>query len=467
MASIQKINVNRLADQTLVMLLAGGQGSRLHELTQSRAKPSLEFGGEYRIIDFPLSNCINSGCKKIGIVTQYKAQCLIRHIVQGWIKSNRSFGEMTELLPASQQSSKHWYRGTADALFQNIEFIKAIGAKYVLVLGGDHIYKMDYRDMLFTHANSGADLTVSCIEVPADEAAGKFGVVNVDNRDRIISFEEKPAKPQELADSPGYVLASMGNYVFNTEFLLKQLQKDAANLSSEHDFGKDVIPTLINKFAVQAFRFRDINGNKSPYWRDVGTIDAYWKANMALLDEAPPIDLYDQNWPVWSSPSCLPPVKFVRGSKPFDASVEQTVIAGGCVIHPSHLIHSVVLKNCQIQAGAEISDALLLPGVIVGEGAKIQRAIIDCHCIIPAGMTIGVDHKEDKRRGFRISDKGIVLVTSKMIEQLEACFSQAKQTKSLSSLVAMPELKSSDAHMTRHAFADTVFAPPISSHNIQ
>jgi len=354
---LDKPNINQLANDTLVMLLAGGQGSRLHELTESRAKPGLEFGGAYRIIDFPLSNCVNSGFKKIGIVTQYKAQSLIRHLVNGWAKFNQNLGEFLELMPASQQTSEDWYRGTADSLFQNIEFIKSVMPKYVLVLSGDHIYKMDYRDMLEKHVSSGADMTVSCIEVPIKEAAGQFGVMNVDKNDRIMSFEEKPIHPQGLANTPGYALASMGNYIFNTEFLIEHLQQDALDHQSAHDFGKDIIPKLLRTEQIQAFRFRSSNQDSSPFWRDVGTLDAYWKANMALLEKHPAITLCDSSWPIWSAPSCLPPVKFVSGGS-------------------------------------------------------------DSRGDIPDKMQIGVDVRVDMKNGFRISEAGVVLVTQKMLDKL-------------------------------------------------
>ncbi|MFT6738289.1 MAG: glucose-1-phosphate adenylyltransferase, partial [Kangiellaceae bacterium] len=307
----ERLNTNQLANDTLVILLAGGQGSRLHELTESRAKPVLEFGGGCRIIDFPLSNCVNSGFKQIGVVTQYKAQCLIRHLVTTWTKFNQNFGEFLELLPASQQHSEQWYKGTADSLFQNIEFIKSVMPKYVLVLSGDHIYKMDYRDILDKHVKSGASMTVSCIEAPLQEAAGHFGIVNVDCDDAVLAFEEKPITPNGLPDKPNYVLASMGNYVFNTDFLIEQLQKDACNHSSGHDFGKDIIPTILTKHKVKAFRFRTPGASKAPYWRDVGTIDAYWEANMALLADNPSLDLCDNNWPIWSTTGCLQPARFV------------------------------------------------------------------------------------------------------------------------------------------------------------
>jgi glucose-1-phosphate adenylyltransferase len=418
MTSLDKPNINQLANDTLVMLLAGGQGSRLHELTESRAKPGLEFGGAYRIIDFPLSNCVNSGFKKIGVVTQYKAQSLIRHLVSGWAKFNQNFGEFLELMPASQQTSEDWYRGTADSLFQNIEFIKSVMPKYVLVLSGDHIYKMDYRHMLEKHVSSGADMTVSCIEVPIKEAAGQFGVMNVDSNDRILSFEEKPIHPQGLANTPGYALASMGNYIFNTEFLIEHLQQDALNHQSAHDFGKDIIPKLLCTEQIQAFRFRSSNQDSSPYWRDVGTLDTYWKANMALLEKHPAMTLCDSNWPIWSAPSCLPPVKFVSGGSDSRGDITDSLISTGCVVQPSKIKSSLIFENNQIASDADIVESILFPNTKVGKDVVIKRAVIDRNCDIPDKMQIGVDVRVDIKNGFRISEAGVVLVTQNMLDKL-------------------------------------------------
>jgi glucose-1-phosphate adenylyltransferase len=418
MTSLVKPNINQLANDTLVMLLAGGQGSRLHELTESRAKPGLEFGGAYRIIDFPLSNCVNSGFKKIGVVTQYKAQSLIRHLVSGWAKFNQNFGEFLELMPASQQTSDDWYRGTADSLFQNIEFIKLVMPKYVLVLSGDHIYKMDYRDMLQKHVDSGADMTVSCIEVPIKEAAGQFGVMNVDANDRIQSFEEKPIHPQGLADAPGYALASMGNYFFNTDFLIEHLQQDALNHQSAHDFGKDIIPKLLHEEKIQAFRFHDLTLSGKPYWRDVGTLDAYWKANMALLETTPSITLCDSNWPIWSASSCLPPVKFVSDESAKRGDITDSLISTGSVLHPCIIKSSLLFENCKVASDAVIVESILFPNTNIGKDVVIKRAVIDRNCDVPDNMQIGVDVMDDLNRGFRISKDGIVLVTQKMLNKL-------------------------------------------------
>jgi glucose-1-phosphate adenylyltransferase len=418
MPYLEHPNINQLSNDTLVILLAGGQGSRLHELTESRAKPVLEFGGGCRIIDFPLSNCVNSGFKKIGVVTQYKAQGLIRHLVNGWAKFNQNFGEFLELLPASQQNSEQWYQGTADALFQNIEFIKTVKPKYVLVLSGDHIYKMDYRDMLYKHIRSGAQMTVSCIEAPLQQAAGQFGVMNVDSDDLVVSFEEKPVTPTGLIDKPDCVLASMGNYVFNTEFLIEQLQKDAVQHDSCHDFGKDIIPKVLTKQKVQAFRFCALSGNKAPYWRDVGTLDAYWEANMALLLSQPSIDLSDTKWPIWSTTGGLKPARFLGDYKTHTGRVSNSLLSAGCIIYPSAILNSLVFEHSTVGNNAYISHSVLLPNVKVGINVSIKNAIIDSNCVIPDNLQIGESKKEDRERGFRLSSNGIVLVTQKMLDNL-------------------------------------------------
>jgi glucose-1-phosphate adenylyltransferase len=420
MQSLQKVNMDTLTKQTMVMLLAGGHGSRLHELTHERSKPSLEFGVAYKIIDFPLSNCFNSGFKQIGVVTQYKAQSLLRHLVCEWSKFNRHSGEFLEFLPASQQCSEKWYQGTADALFQNIDFIKAIMPKYVLVLSGDHIYTMDYRDMLRTHVNSGADMTVSCIQAPIFEARGQFGVMNVDDDDRITSFEEKPLKPIGLADSPNHVLASMGNYVFNTECLIEQLQKDAQNKGSHHDFGRDIIPKLLKQAKVQAFRFTNPTSMSAPYWKDVGTVDAYWKANMDLLAERPAIDLYNADWPINGESCTQSPTKFITDKNGDSAKINHALIANACIISSAKIRNSLIFNGVNIQSKVNITDSIILPNAKIGRNVVIRKAIIDRDCDIPDDMTIGVDIKEDLKRGFRLSKHEVVLVTKDMLNRVAA-----------------------------------------------
>lgn len=409
---------NALTNNTLVMLLAGGRGSRLHELTGSRAKPALEFGCGYRIIDFPLSNCVNSGFKKIGVLTHYKAQTLTHHLTHAWDKFNHSFGEFLEIMPASQQSASQYYKGTADSLFQNIEFIKSVMPKHVLILSGDHIYKMDYGNILEQHVNSGADLTISCIEVPRHKAAGQFGVVNVDTEDRITSFEEKPRHPKGLIDRPSHVLASMGNYVFNTDVLIKLLQEDALDPNSEHDFGNDIIPKMLSKHNLQAFRFRSLNSGDLPYWRDVGTIDAYWKANIALLEHKPAIELNNFEWPIWSSRNCLPAVKFVSDEFNVSGSTINSLLSNGCEIHPCQIKNSLIFENTRIYSNAYVDKSVILPNVTIGKNSLVKNAIIDRACCVPENFKIGMDAEEDQRRGFRITQGGIVLVTQTMLDKL-------------------------------------------------
>ena len=418
MAQTSTSNAQEICDQTLVLILAGGQGSRLFELTESRAKPGLEFGGNYRIIDFPLSNCANSGLKHIGVVTQYKSQGLIHHLIQGWAKSNQEFGHSFELLPASQQYSTDWYLGTADALFQNIEFIRSVGAKYVLVLSGDHIYKMDYRSMLTEHVDSQADLSVACIEVPVSEAAGQFGVMGVDETDRVTSFVEKPAQPEGLADAPGYTLASMGNYVFNTDFLIEHLTRDSQTSDSEHDFGKNVIPSLIAECHVQAHRFRDKNRDTVPYWRDVGTLDSYWLSNMALLTSSPDFDLYDVKWPIWCEQPAMPPAKFVSGESGLVGTACDSLISNGCTIEGGRVIKSLLFPCSHVLEESLLEECLLLPNSSVGKRARLRRVIVDRGCQIPESLEAGLDHEHDRARGFRVSDGGIVLITQKMLNKV-------------------------------------------------
>jgi len=302
--------VSRITRDTLALILAGGRGSRLHELTDWRAKPALYFGGKFRIIDFPLSNCVNSGIRQVGVLTQYKAHSLIRHIQVGWSHFKRELGEYVEVLPASQRNSPNWYQGTADALYQNVDIIRAANPKYVMVLSGDHIYQMDYANILADHVKRQAKLTVSCLEVPIEEAAGAFGVMTVDEDDRVMAFTEKPENPTPTPDNDKLCLASMGNYVFDTEYLLSLLEQDAITEGSDHDFGKDIIPSIIDTAQVHAYRFKNDDG-KQAYWRDVGTLDAFWEANMEMISPSPKLNLYDHKWPIWTHQTQLPPAKFV------------------------------------------------------------------------------------------------------------------------------------------------------------
>jgi len=408
-------SINKLTRNTLALILAGGQGSRLKELTHWRAKPGVPFGGKFRIIDFPLSNCINSSIRKISVITQYKAHSLIRHIQQGWGHFRGEFGEYVELLPAQQRLRESWYLGTADAVFQNLDIIRSHAPEQVLILAGDHVYKMDYGAMLTAHAENGADITVGCFEVPVEEAKD-FGVIDVDNEHRIIEFAEKPENPKTLPGQPDTSLASMGIYIFNTAFLYEQLIKDSDTVDSCHDFGKDIIPSLINKYRVFAYSFSLDTTQKKPYWRDVGTIDSYWSANQELIGVSPELNLYDSDWPIWTHQEQLPPAKFVFDDDDRRGMAVDSMVSGGCIISGAKIRHSVLFSKVIVQEYAYVKDSVILPDVQIGKNCVINRAIIDKGCIIPDGMIIGEDIEDDKAR-FRISEKGIVLVTPDMLRQ--------------------------------------------------
>lgn len=411
--------VSRLTKQTLALVLAGGRGSRLYELTDWRAKPAVYFGGKYRIIDFPLSNCVNSGIRRIGVLTQYKAHSLIRHLVRGWTHWKKEFGEYVEILPASQRYSDDWYQGTADALYQNLDIIRAENPKYVLVLSGDHIYKMDYGRMLADHVERGADMTVSCLEVPTHEAAGAFGVMKVDGSNRVLAFEEKPEHPSEIPGSPGMTLASMGNYIFNTEFLCEQLLLDSRKPDSTHDFGHDLIPSIIEEFHVNAFPFRDEVTGERAYWRDVGTLDSFWQANMELLDTEPSLNMYDKEWPLWTYQEQIPPAKFVFDYDEYRGHAVDSLVSGGCIVSGARLSRSLLFSSVTVEKHSRLDECVVLPQVKIGEGCTIRRAIIDRGCVVPAGTQIGVDNEQDRANGFRVTQGGVVLVTRGMLGQPE------------------------------------------------
>ena len=409
--------VSRLTRQTLALVLAGGRGSRLYELTDWRAKPAVPFGGKFRIIDFPLSNCVNSGIRRIGVLTQYKAHSLIRHLVRGWSNFQSELDEFVEILPASQRAGGEWYQGTADAIYQNLDILRTHQPEYVLILSGDHIYKMDYGPMIAFHAESEADMTISCLEVPIEEAAGAFGVMTVDESGRIIAFDEKPAQPNPIPGKPGLCLASMGNYVFNTQFLYEQLIKDADMPESEHDFGKNIIPSIIDKYQVYAFPFRDPDTGNRAYWRDVGTLDAFWEANMELVSVSPELNLYDQDWPILTHQAQLPPAKFVFDQDDRRGMAIDSMVSGGCVISGSQLKRSLLFSNVKVHSYAQLEDSVVLPEVEIGRKARIKKTIIDRGCTIPEGMVIGEDLAQDKERGFHVTEKGVVLVTPDMLKQ--------------------------------------------------
>ena len=408
--------VSLLTRDTVAMILAGGRGSRLYELTDWRAKPGVYFGGKLRIIDFPLSNCINSGIRRIGVATQYKAHSLIRHLVHGWT-GFRSDREFVEILPASQRTGDDWYLGTADAVFQNLDIIRTHHPRFVLVLSGDHVYKMDYGTFLAFHAEKEADMTVCCIEVPLEEAAGQFGVMTVDENGRVIEFNEKPEHPDSIPGKEGYCLASMGNYIFNTEFLYEQVIRDADTPGSDHDFGKNIIPSIIDKYQVFAFPFRDPKTGQQAYWRDVGTLDAYWEANMELVSVVPQLDLYDRDWPILTEQIQAPPAKFVFDHADRRGEAIDSMVSAGCIISGASIKRSLIFSNCKIHSYTRIVDSLILPECEVLDGCTIIGAILDRGCVIPEGTEIGVNHDEDRARGFRVTKGGRTLVTPGMLEQ--------------------------------------------------
>ncbi|MCG6938231.1 MAG: glucose-1-phosphate adenylyltransferase [Gammaproteobacteria bacterium] len=413
----QQRYVSLLTRKTMALVLAGGRGSRLHELTEWRAKPAVHFGGKFHIVDFALSNAINSGIRRIGVLTQYKAHSLVRHLRDGWCGFKRALGEFVDVLPASQRIDAGWYRGTADAVYQNLDIIRDHKPEYVLILSGDHIYKMDYGTMLAFHADTQADLTISCIEIPVAEAAGVYGVLQVDESGRVIAFEEKPAKPSEIPGQPGMCLASMGNYVFGTRLLYNELIHDADDEASDHDFAKNIIPAVIHKHEVFAFPFRDPKTGKCAYWRDVGTLDAYWQANIELLNTTPELNLYDSEWPILTDQPQLAPAKFVFNNEDRRGMAVDSMVSGGCVISGATVDRSLLYSNVKVHSYAHVEQSVVLPDVSVGRHTRILRSIIDRGCVIPDRMVIGVNHEEDRERGFRVTANGIVLVTPDMLGQ--------------------------------------------------
>jgi glucose-1-phosphate adenylyltransferase len=409
--------ISRLTRQTLALVLAGGQGSRLHELTRWRAKPALYFGGKLRIIDFALSNCINSGIRRIGVLTQYKAHSLIRHLVQGWSLYSQGSKEFLEILPASQRVGGEWYRGTADAVYQNLDIIRTHQPKLVLILGGDHVYKMDYGPLLAAHVETEADMTVCCIEVPIEEAAGQYGVMTVDAQGRVIAFDDTPEHPAPIPGQDKLCLASMGNYVFNTGFLYEQVIRDADEPHTQHDFGRNIIPNIINNYRVFAFPFRDAGTEGKAYWRDVGTLDAYWQANMELVSVSPQLDLYDNVWPILTHQSQSPPAKFVFDDDKRRGQAIDSMVSGGCIVSGSLVKRSLLFSDCFLHSYSDIRDSVILPGVNVGRHCRIRKAIVDRGAVIDDHTVIGEDHDEDRKRGFRVTPSGIVLVTPEMLGQ--------------------------------------------------
>ncbi|KAF0192137.1 MAG: glucose-1-phosphate adenylyltransferase [Gammaproteobacteria bacterium] len=406
--------VSRLTRDTLALILAGGRGSRLKHLTMWRAKPAVPFGGKFRIIDFPLSNCVNSGIRRIGVLTQYKAHSLIRHIQQGWGFLRGNFNEFVELLPAQQRIETSWYAGTADAVYQNIDIIRSHNPVYVLILAGDHIYKMDYGTMIAAHVERQADLTVGCIEVPLEQAKA-FGVLSVDTDDRITRFIEKPEQPEGVPGRENMALASMGIYIFSTGFLYEQLFKDAYTSSSNHDFGKDIIPSVIHNYRVFAHPFRDETG-KQAYWRDVGTVDAFWEANMELIGVTPELNLYDDRWPIWTHQAQLPPAKFVFDDENRRGMAVDSMISGGSIVSGAVVRRSLLFSNVYVRSYSYVEDCVVLPNVDIGERCRLKKVVFDSGCHVPPETVIGEDRKEDAKR-FYVSPGGVVLVTPDMLGQ--------------------------------------------------
>lgn len=407
--------VSRLTRETLALILAGGAGTRLKGMTRWRSKPAVPFGGKFRIVDFPLSNCINSGIRRVGILTQYKAHSLIRHVQLGWSFLRGELGEFIELLPAQQRLGEHWYAGTADALYQNLDIIRLHSPEYVLVLAGDHIYQMDYGPMLAAHVENGADLTIGCFEVPVEEASS-FGVMQVDDQWQVTDFAEKPQNPTTVPGDASRALASMGIYIFNTDYLFEMLIRDANNVNSARDFGKDVIPAAINESRVFAYPLRDPDTGEKAYWRDVGTIDAYWAANMELIGVTPELNLYNNDWPIWTYQEQLPPAKFVFDDDDRRGMAVDSMVSGGCIISGATVRHSLLFSHVEVHSYSEVTDSVLLPNVTVGQNCTIRKAVIDKGCIIEDGTQIGVDPEADAER-FHVTEKGVVLVSPENLGQ--------------------------------------------------
>ena len=410
-----------LARDAMAYVLAGGRGSRLAELTDTRAKPAVYFGGKSRIIDFALSNALNSGIRRIGVATQYKAHSLIRHLQAGWNFLRTERNESFDILPASQRVSEHqWYEGTADAVFQNIDIIESHGPEFMVILAGDHIYKMDYEIMLQQHCDSDADVTVACMEVPRMEAVA-FGVMHVDEQDRIVDFVEKPADPPAIPGSPDTALASLGIYVFKTKLLIEQLRRDAATEGSNRDFGKDLIPWLVKNGRAQAHRFAAscVRSTEEPgaYWRDVGTVDAYWEANLDLTDVVPELDLYDRSWPLWTYSEITPPAKFVHDIDGRRGSAVASLVSGDCIVSGASIHRSLLFTGVRAHSFAMLDEAVVLPHCHIGRGSRLRRVVIDRGVVIPDGLVVGDDPVVDAQR-FRRTDKGICLVTQPMIDRL-------------------------------------------------
>ena len=405
-----------LSRNTYALVLAGGRGSRLAGLTDHRAKPAVPFAGTMRIVDFALGNCVNSGLRRIGVLTQYKAQSLIRHVERSWGFLEASLGEFVDIVPAQQQTGERWYSGTANAVFQNLDLVREAQPERVVVLAGDHVYKMDCSVLVADHVARGAQLTVACVEVPIEEASG-LGVMAVDDQQRIVAFDEKPAQPQALPGRPGRALASMGIYVFDTPFMFEELERDAADATSSHDFGRDIIPAVLGRARVFAHRFEDSCVNlvgDRPYWRDVGTLDAYWEANLDLTRVVPELNLYDETWPVLGRQPTRAPAKFVFDEAGRRGMAVDSLVSGGCIVSGGTVRRSILFYGVTVGEGSLVEDAVVLPNVRIGRGVVLKRAIVDKRCELPDGFTAGVDAAHDRAR-FHVTERGICLVTPQML----------------------------------------------------
>lgn len=409
---------SQLTRHTFAFVLAGGRGTRLGQLTDWRAKPAMPFAGKLRLIDFPLSNCVNSGIRRIAVLTQYKAQSLIRHIERGWGFLAGNLSEFVDVVPAQQQVGEGWYSGTADAVYQNLNIVRDVDPELVLILAGDHVYKMDYTVMLAEHAARDADVTVACIEVPLADAVN-FGVMSVDAHGRIVSFDEKPARPEPLPGKPDRALVSMGIYVFDAGLLCNEFARDAAGPASSHDFAKDVIPRLLRQHRVLAHRFADSCVNmvgEQPYWRDVGTIDAYWEANIELTKVVPELNLYDDQWPILTMTTQLPPAKFVFNDGDRRGMALDSLVSGGCIVSGATVLRSILFARVRVGEGSLLEDCVVLPDVGIGRDVTLRRAVVDKRCVLPDGFEAGLDPVEDRAR-FHVTERGVTLITPEMLGQ--------------------------------------------------
>lgn len=409
---------SHLMQRTYAVVLAGGRGSRLHQLTDWRAKPAVPFAGKFTIIDFPLSNCVNSGIRRIGVLTQYKAQSLIRHVERGWGFLEANLGEFVDVVPAQQRLDDQWYSGTANAVYQNLDIVREAEPRHVLVLAGDHVYKMDYYTLLADHVASGAQATVACLRVPIDRADG-FGVMRVDADSRVTAFAEKPERPEPIPGEPDQALASMGIYVFDAAFLYRELARDAADPCSSHDFGRDLLPWIVPRHHVHAHRFErscvNMVGDR-PYWRDVGTVDAYWEANLDLTQVVPELNLYDDQWPILSLQRQLPPAKFVFDEAGRRGMSLDSLVSSGCIVSGATVRRSVLFSKVRVAEGSLVEDSVVLPNVSIGLGVTLRRAIVDKHCVLPDGFTAGLDPQADAAR-FHVTERGVTLITAAMLGQ--------------------------------------------------